>query len=311
MPPNPLFHSHPRAFERLQYVYPVLSRRAGGISIGVNLNRDQFCNFNCVYCQVVRSGKRGQSPELKGDSPLFPSGTKGTVHFFPLDLQVLAEELDTTVERFDSGALFENPPFRQTPRELRRLSDIAFSGDGEPTAHPLFGEAVSVAAEIRRRHGLDALKLVLITNASLLHQAPVRQALEVLDRNHGEIWAKLDAGTETYYRQVARTQVAFEQILANLREAAQVRPIVIQSLFMNLHEVPPPRDEIEAYCRRLGEILASGGKIQTVQIYTVARLPAEPWVTPLSNSELDQIAATVQKQTGLPVTAYYGYSSDY
>ena len=52
---SPLFDAHPRVFAANRYVYPVLSRRAGGISIGVNLNLDQSCNFRCIYCQVDRS----------------------------------------------------------------------------------------------------------------------------------------------------------------------------------------------------------------------------------------------------------------
>ena len=56
-PADPLFASHPRSFAENLYVYPVLSRRAGGISIGINLNRNQFCNFRCIYCQVERDEK--------------------------------------------------------------------------------------------------------------------------------------------------------------------------------------------------------------------------------------------------------------
>ena len=58
--PRPLpVSAHPRNFEANRYVYPVLSRRAGGISIGVNLNLDKICNFHCVYCQVDR-GEPGE-----------------------------------------------------------------------------------------------------------------------------------------------------------------------------------------------------------------------------------------------------------
>src|SRR5688500_20090179 len=49
-------HAHPeRSFEANRFVYPVLSRRSGGISIGVNLNPDKICNFDCIYCQVDRT----------------------------------------------------------------------------------------------------------------------------------------------------------------------------------------------------------------------------------------------------------------
>jgi wyosine [tRNA(Phe)-imidazoG37] synthetase (radical SAM superfamily) len=282
---NQLFASHPRDFQSNLHVYPVLSRRAGGISIGVNLNRDKSCNFHCVYCQV-------EQPE------------QGKQEF--VDLQRLREELEWTVECVTSGRIFQEKLFSGTPQSQRRLNDIALSGDGEPTAYRNFAEVVSVCAEVRLLHRLDDVKLILITNASLLHRQHVRHGLEILDRNNGEIWAKLDAGTEAYYRQIARSGVAWKQILDNLQEAARARPIVIQTLFMHVQDQPPPAEEIEAYCQRLNEIVAGGGQIKLVQIHTVARRPAEPWVTPLGNAEVDAIAETVRQQTGLPVAAFYG-----
>jgi len=280
-----LFEVHPRSFESNRYVYPVLSRRAGGISIGVNLNRDQACNFDCVYCQVQRQ----ERPPREA-----------------VDLDRLAEELDRTVELVVSGRIYEGPKFGKTPAALRRLNDIALSGDGEPTLSAAFPQAVDLCAEVRARRGLDRVKLVLITNASLLHQERIRRALEVLDANGGEIWAKLDAGTEDYYRQVARSAVPFGRILNNLAEAAQRRPIVIQSLFMRMEGQPPSQAEQEAYCKRLNEVTEKGGRIALVQIHTIARAPAESWVSPLSQVEVDALAATVHQATGLPVAAFYG-----
>ena len=98
----------------------------------------------------------------------------------------------------------------------------------------------------------------------------------------------------------------FKQILENLRATARARPIVIQTLFMRINDIAPSLIEIEAYCGRLQAIVAAGGKIKLVQIHTIARRPAESWVTPLSNAEVDSIAETVRRQTGLPVAAFYG-----
>jgi wyosine [tRNA(Phe)-imidazoG37] synthetase (radical SAM superfamily) len=147
---------------------------------------------------------------------------------------------------------------------------------------------------------------VLITNASLLHRPRVRQALATLYANGGEIWAKLDAGTEDYYRHVARSAVAWRQILDNLTEAALVRPMVIQSLWMRILDKPPPPAELDAYCDRLQEIRAAGGRIKLVQIHTIARRPAEAWVAALSDGEVDAIADLVRRRTKLPVAAFYG-----
>jgi len=280
-----LFQAHGRSFHGNHYVYPVLSRRAGGISIGANLHRDGSCNFRCVYCQVDRPH----------------AGLKE-----PIDFPRLADELDRTIELVASGRIYEDPAFCQTPEPLRRLNDIALSGDGEPTVHPDFELVVDTCAEARSRRQLHELKLVLITNASMLHRERVRRALETLDANHGEIWAKLDAGSEAYYQQMARTVVPFQQILDNLREAALVRPIVIQSLWMRIFEEVPPPAEPEAYCQRLHEIITAGGRIKLVQIYTVARTPAESWVSPLAGAELEAMAELVRRSTGLTVATFSG-----
>jgi wyosine [tRNA(Phe)-imidazoG37] synthetase (radical SAM superfamily) len=281
---TPLFLAHPRTFEENRYVYPVLSRRAGGISVGVNLNRDKACNFRCAYCQVDRT-------------------TPGTKE--PLDLQRLVKELDAMFEFVLSGAIYKTTKFSRTPPELRRLNDIAISGDGEPTTCERIEEVMAACAAVLRRFAREDVKLVLITNASLFHRERVRRALSVLDEAGGEIWAKLDAGTEEYFRLVCQSKVTLERILDNVCEAARRRPIVIQSLFARIHEEPPPPAEVEAYCKRLREIVAAGGQIKQVQIHTVARVPTEAWVSALSAAEAETIAEQVGRETGLAVKAYY------
>src|SRR5262249_54071498 len=146
-----------------------------------------------------------------------------------------------------------------------------------------FDEIIASCAEIKRRHRLDDVKMVLITNASMFHREHIQRGLEILDENNGEIWAKLETGTEEYYKTVERTTIPFQQILDNITAAAQVRPIVIQSLFMRINGDPPSEAEQEAFCDRLNEIASAGGKIKLVQVYTVARRPAESTVSPLSN----------------------------
>jgi len=281
--PTGLFAYHPRSFRANWYVYPVVSRRAGGVSIGVNLNPDKSCNFDCVYCQVDRTE---------------PASRKS------IDLKRLAAELDATLAEALSGRLFDDPLFAATPGLLRRVNDIALSGDGEPTTCRSFEQAVAVCAAARQRWGRPDLKLVLITNASMFHRPAVQRALDLLDRSGGEIWAKLDAGTEDYYRRIARTAVPFGRILENLRLAAQKRPIVIQSLFLRMAGEGPSADEQEAYCRRLGAIVAAGGTIKLVQVHTVARKPAEAFVTPLDRAELESLAEKVRRQVGLRVEVY-------
>jgi wyosine [tRNA(Phe)-imidazoG37] synthetase (radical SAM superfamily) len=155
---------------------------------------------------------------------------------------------------------------------------------------------------------LDDVRMTLITNASMFHRPHVQRGLAILDANQGEIWAKLEAGTEEYFRLVDRTPIPFRRILENITAAAQVRPLVIQALFMRVAGAPPSPEELHAFCDRLNEITAAGGKIKLVQVYTVARQPAESYVTPLTNGEVDAIAALVRSRTGLPSAEYYGAS---
>jgi wyosine [tRNA(Phe)-imidazoG37] synthetase (radical SAM superfamily) len=281
----PLFTQHSRSWQQNRYVYPVISRRSKGLSIGVNLNPDKVCNFDCVYCCVDRT-------------------TPATVT--EVDLEVLREELDQMVGLACSGELFSSPPLDQTPAELRRINDVAFSGDGEPTSYPRFLDACRIAVEVLERHRLADVKIVVITNATLFHQPRVAEALAYLDGHNGEIWAKLEAGTEAYYRRIERTSISLQRVLFNILAAGRVRPIVIQSLFMRLEDQGPPREEIDAYVQRLKELVAGGCRIKLVQVYTVARQTAVAECTPLAAAELDEISARVREETGLAVETYYG-----
>ncbi len=280
-----LYRDHARRWRENVYVYAVVSRRSGGLSIGVNLNPDKACNFDCIYCQVDRR----TPPVIR-----------------KVDLDVLRQELDSVLQSATSGELFQQPPFDRVPPDKRFVADIAFSGDGEPTTFPRFHDAIRIAAEARQRFGLTATKLVLITDAAYLARDSVKAALRDLDAANGEIWAKLDAGTETYYQLVNRPNVPLRAIIANIIDAARERPIVIQSLWMRVHGQPPPDAEIDAYADRLNEITAAGGRIKLVQLYTIARETAEPYATMLTDEEMDRLAARVGLRVSLPIAVYYG-----
>lgn len=283
MAPVSLYQQHERLFEGNRFVYPVLSRRSGGLSVGVNLNPDKVCNFDCIYCQVNRR-------------------TDSETKF--IELPELLDELDQMLQWILSEQIFETAKFAEIPAALRTLRDIAFSGDGEPTTYRNFDDVIQACAAIKCKYQLDDVAMVLITNASMFHRDHVQRGLKILDENEGQIWAKLDAGTDHYYQLVERTTIPFQQILDNITLVAQVRPVLIQALFMQIHGEGPARSEQQAFCDRLNEIVAQGGKIQLVQLYTVARPPAESFVTPLSDEEVDQFVELVQQQTGLDVVGY-------
>jgi len=266
-------------------VYAVVSRRSHGVSVGVNLNPDKACNFDCIYCQVDRT--------------VAPA-------FRKVELERVAAELDRVLTAERDGFLYQAAPFDALHAGERGVRDIAFSGDGEPTTYPRFKEAVELAAAARTRFRLSEAKIVLITDAAYLAKPKVREALAVMDRHNGEIWAKLDAGTEEYFSRVARPNVSLRTVLDNILDAARVRPVVIQSLFMRIDQQPPPPAEIEAYCARLNEVLAAGGHLRALQLYTIARPPAERSVAPLADADLDELATVVRGRVPVPVEVYYG-----
>jgi wyosine [tRNA(Phe)-imidazoG37] synthetase (radical SAM superfamily) len=281
----PLFTQHSRHWRENRYVYPVISRRSKGLSIGVNLNPDTACNFDCIYCCVDRTA---------------PAAVR------EVDLNVLYGELDEMIRLAAGGELFRDAPFDATPPALRRLNDVAFSGDGEPTSYRGFPDACRIAGEVLRRHERRDVKIVTITNATLLERPAVAEALRYLDRHNGEIWAKLEAGTEEYYRRVERTSIPLARVLENILGAGREREIVIQSLFMRIDGQAPAEAEIGAYAQRLKELTAGGCRIKLVQVYTVARRAAEAYVTPLEDAEVDGIGQRVRGEAGLNVETYYG-----
>ncbi len=280
-----IFRQHTRNWQENLYVYPVISRRSSGLSIGVNLNPDKACNFDCVYCQVDRTVE----PRVRR-----------------VEMDRLKAEVEHLAQLAVSGDLFNDMRFGNVPPHLRRFNDIAFSGDGEPTTSPHFPETVDFVAALKRRMGLDDVKIVLITDAAYLTRPGVRDALAVIDRNQGEIWAKLDAGTEDYYQQVNRPNVPLATILENITETARVRPIVIQSLWMHVRDEPPPEAEVDAFAQRLRDIRDAGGQLKLIQVYTIARDTAEDWVRPLRVEQLEQIADRVRAKVDTPVTIYGG-----
>jgi len=286
-----LWSEHPRRRGEFDYVYPVLSRRSRGLSIGINLNPDKVCNWDCVYCQVDRT----VAPARRD-----------------VDLEQVRRELDWTLSWAASGAVWDEAAFRDVPQHLRRINDIAFSGDGEPTTYPGFDRVCAMAADRKRAHGLDDVKITVLTNMTMFHRQTVRRGLAILDAHNGEVWAKLDAGTPGYYRKVDRSAgVRDERALEHIAACGRERPIVIQSLFMQLHGEPVPDAEFDAYLDRLEQLIEAGCRIRLVQLYTIARETTEAYATPLTHPQLDALARRFARRLGdLPCETYHGVGTE-
>ena len=191
---------HDRDVAGMTYVYPVVSRRARGVSIGINLNPNNACNWRCVYCQVPNL-TFGKGPDI--------------------DLELLESELDEML-----GAIFEGTYLEEhVPEGSRRVNDVAFSGNGEPTSSPQFTEAIErTLAVLDRREATRGLKIVLITNGSLTHHENVQSGLERLGSANGEAWFKLDSATAEGQARMNDAKTGPERSARNLAACAQRMP---------------------------------------------------------------------------------------
>jgi wyosine [tRNA(Phe)-imidazoG37] synthetase (radical SAM superfamily) len=264
----------------LTYVYPVVSRRAGGLSVGINLNPNRACNWRCIYCQV-------------------PGLVRGTAP--PIDLDVLESELRGVLDdvlRGDYLAKF-------VPAEVRRLHDLALSGDGEPTSAREFDRVIAVLGRVRAEAGVpDAVKTVLITNGSLVQRPEVQAGLTALASIQGEVWFKVDRATEAGIRTVNDVALSPETVRRNLVTTARSCPTWVQTCVVALDGVPPSDDEVAAYVDLLRTVLAEGTPLRGVLLYGLARPPMQPEAPRLSNvsAEWMQALATQVRRLGLPVS---------
>ena len=277
-----LHRLHPREYADFTYAYPVLSRRSGGVSFGVNLNLDKACNFDCPYCQVDRT---------------VPGRPK------QIDVARIRAEVLALLDSVGADGVCRLPLFDGVADADKKLRDVAVSGDGEPTMVPEFADVCRALAEAQAsRPDLD-FKLVLISNATLLDRPAVRAGVDALLSARGEVWAKLDAGTEAWYQRVNVSRVPLDRIEANLISLGRSHPFKVQSFFCEAGGKGWDEAEIAAWLDRLARVRASGARLLEVQLYTLARRPAESFVKPVPAAFLDAMRAKVEA-LGIPAKVY-------
>ncbi len=279
-PQSPLeVTDHSRASAGLRYVYPVVSRRAQGLSIGINLNTNNACNWACRYCQVPNL-VRGAAPLV--DIPLLKSELRG----------FLTEVLD--------GDFMQ----RRVPEDLRRLNDIAFSGNGEPTASPDFAAAVEcVLNEVAKRTFHSPLKLVVISNGSFVTRDLIQSALKQLAAARGELWFKLDRGLMANRQHVNDVELSDHLVLERLKVVSSVIPVWLQTCLFREDGIPPPDNERQAYVDLVRQAIQHGTQLQGVMLYTLARPSLQPGAEHLSAMSEQEMQSWAQplREWGLEV----------
>jgi wyosine [tRNA(Phe)-imidazoG37] synthetase (radical SAM superfamily) len=96
MPERETAFDRPRDFLGNRFVYAVISSRAGGLTLGINMNPGKHCNFDCFYCEVDR---RVVSRESKLDVDVMAAELRKTIAF----IQIHFKPVDT------GGLNFQNP----------------------------------------------------------------------------------------------------------------------------------------------------------------------------------------------------------
>jgi wyosine [tRNA(Phe)-imidazoG37] synthetase (radical SAM superfamily) len=266
--------NHDRGSASLRYVYPVLSRRSGGVSVGINLNTNNACNWRCIYCQV---------PELvRGSAPA-------------VDMALLEGELRGFLNELLHGDFMSN----QVPQGLQRINDIALSGNGEPTSAGEFVQVIALIARVRNEVALpDAVKTVLITNGSLLHRNSVRQGLRDMAKINGEVWFKLDRASEAGMQLVNDIHMSISKVRNNLIAAIACCPTWLQTCWFALDGEPPSRRDEDDYIELVASLLRDGHQPQGVLLYSLARpsLQAEaPRLSALPAEHLQAFADRIGK----------------
>lgn len=264
---------HDRASAGLTYIYPVVSRRANGVSVGINLNTNNACNWRCIYCQVPGL-QRGAAPEV--------------------DLALLRTELREFLLRVLHGGFLAD----RVPQGARRLSDIALSGNGEPTSAKQFEQVIDLIAEVRREVGVQAdVKTVLITNGSLMQRPEVRAGVGKLRAISGEVWFKLDRASSAGIRLINGARLGMKRVAENLEVAARACPTWLQTCLFALDGLPPSEQDLEEYLGFVSARLAAGVPLRGVLLYGLARKSQQPEAARLTNlphAWLEKFAARVR-----------------
>jgi len=263
--------NHDRDSSGMTYVYPVVSRRAGGVSLGINLNPNNACNWACVYCQVPDL-MRGAAPEI--------------------DLAQLESELRAMLTNILHGDFMQT----RVPEGGRRLNDIALSGNGEPTSARAFPHVIELIGRVMADFGLAGrIKLVLITNGSLIDRPRVQDGLRKMAALNGEVWFKFDSATASGMRTINQTRISPDKQFERLTLAARLCPTWLQTCVFALDGAPPSDAEQTAYLAAVTRIRQQRIPLQGVLLYGLARPSMQPQASRLSALPADWLAAFAEK----------------
>jgi wyosine [tRNA(Phe)-imidazoG37] synthetase (radical SAM superfamily) len=249
------------------------------VSVGINLNPNNACTWACLYCQVPAL-QRGTAPEI--------------------DLAQLEAELRAMLGDIVHGDFMQT----RVPDGARRLNDIALSGNGEPTSARAFPQVIELIGRVMAELDLSGkIKLVLITNGSLIDRSRVQDGLRKMAALNGEVWFKFDSATASGMRSINQTRITPDKQFERLSLAARLCPTWLQTCVFMLDGKPPSEAEQAAYLAAVARIRQQSIPVQGVLLYGLARPSMQPQASRLSALPAEWLEAFAEKirAAGLPV----------
>jgi len=269
---------HDRNIFDSKYVYPVVSRRAGGLSLGINLNTNNACNWQCIYCEI-------------------PNLTRGGPE--PIEVELLKDELNFWIDQImNSNFLKKNTPPGTT------FADVALSGNGEPTAAPEFLDVLEIIIASLKEHKLvDKIPVRLITNGSFISKK--KECLNIFNRYHGEVWFKIDAADEDSIKLINQVNLNPNSMINNLKKCAEACQTVIQTCLLKINHQVPTNDFLKNYSKL---IKPYERLIKKIDLYSLARPSLQNnqdiTIERLSLDELNNIKNILQKQLTIKIDVF-------
>ena len=178
-----------------------------------------------------------------------------------------------------------------------QLDVITFSGNGEPTLHPHFGEIIDDTIALRDKY-FPAVKISVLSNSTRLGNEKVVDALRKVDNNI----LKLDSAITSTMRLIDQPTSPSFACEGVVKELAQFSgQCVVQTMFLRgehdgvkIDNTTP--QEVEALIEAYKAISP-----RQVMIYSIDRKTPEQQLEKVTKEELEAIATKIREE-GIEVT---------
>ena len=248
------------------YTYGPFQSRRLGLSLGVDvLPKFKLCTYNCVYCEIGSTDKL-VSPEYRIKAPPsinFRKELKGILKYVP------------------------------------HLNSITFGYNGEPTLNRNLLDFLKITLEVREKIKWTDRKpiITLFTNSSTLYLDEIRQEVKQFEL----VLAKLDAATpedfqrsNNPHRETPKIDTIIESLVKLKKEMPKSHKLAIQSLIYNSYREDFIANNNDINITNLAKAIKKI-KPDSVQIYSIARIPANYYVFSIDKEKKKEIVDKIKK----------------